>query len=445
MRVYVVGDRLDSIFMLSLANQGQYYQVFLSQGLALAIGSGLIYIPSSSVVSHHFQQRRALAMGFITTGSAIGGFFFSTIFSHFLDPGSTDTIGFAWGVRIGGFISLVCLVLANFLMKTNYPPTARLGPTSIQPKRFTNGTQLPGVGSSTSSSSVSSSSHSHRSKTQSQSQAEPKPKPRPGTLAFILSLLLNPSYSLNLFIAFLVGLASYVPLFSIELFASTPPQSESISPSIRPWLLGIMNLSSVLGRVFPGLIVDLVNTRASVQRNGNGIGAQNVIFIVFGICMGVSGVVALMMPLCTNTATIVVFCVLYGGFQGSATALFIPSVISLTKDMSTAGVSIGVATVPLGIALLVGTPIAGAVVQRPKSLDSNPDWWAGSVKEVEEGGEAEGKAERDKEMAEHESGHGEGRESEGSGEAGTGARWFKRYREGVDSGREGFEMEGIPR
>jgi MFS family permease len=58
-------------------------------------------------------------------------------------------------------------------------------------------------------------------------------------------------------------------------------------------------------------------------------------------------------------------------------ALFIPSVISLTKDMSTAGVRIGVATVPLGIALLLGTPIAGAIVQH-RGVD-NPDWWAGAV------------------------------------------------------------------
>jgi hypothetical protein len=34
-----------------------------------------------------------------------------------------------------------------------------------------------------------------------------------------------------------------------------------LNPGLSPWLLGIINLSSVAGRIYPGLIVDLLNTR----------------------------------------------------------------------------------------------------------------------------------------------------------------------------------------
>lgn len=51
-----------SIFMLSLAKEGQYYQVFLSQGLGMGIGTGIMYTPTSSVVAHHFKKRRSIAM-----------------------------------------------------------------------------------------------------------------------------------------------------------------------------------------------------------------------------------------------------------------------------------------------------------------------------------------------------------------------------------------------
>ncbi|KAH9925282.1 uncharacterized protein B0H18DRAFT_382780 [Fomitopsis serialis] len=58
---------LFSQFMLSLAQPGHYYQVFLSQGLGMGLGIGSIYIPSFVAVSRHFRQRRALAMGWHRT------------------------------------------------------------------------------------------------------------------------------------------------------------------------------------------------------------------------------------------------------------------------------------------------------------------------------------------------------------------------------------------
>ena len=54
--------------MLSLAHPDQYYQLFLSQGIGMGLGSGLIYIPCLAVQSHHWRTRRALALGIVFTG-----------------------------------------------------------------------------------------------------------------------------------------------------------------------------------------------------------------------------------------------------------------------------------------------------------------------------------------------------------------------------------------
>ena len=54
--------------MLSLADTSQYYQLLLSQGFGMGIGGGLILIPAISVQAHHWQKRRALAMGICFTG-----------------------------------------------------------------------------------------------------------------------------------------------------------------------------------------------------------------------------------------------------------------------------------------------------------------------------------------------------------------------------------------
>lgn len=57
--------------MLSLADTSQYYQLLLSQGFGMGIGGGLILVPAISVQAHHWQKRRALAMGITFTGTPL--------------------------------------------------------------------------------------------------------------------------------------------------------------------------------------------------------------------------------------------------------------------------------------------------------------------------------------------------------------------------------------
>ena len=57
-----------SVFMLSLAQHHQYYQVFLAQGIGMGIGMGLMFLPAISVTSHYFRRRRTIAMGFVIAG-----------------------------------------------------------------------------------------------------------------------------------------------------------------------------------------------------------------------------------------------------------------------------------------------------------------------------------------------------------------------------------------
>lgn len=63
-----------SLFMLSLANPKKYYQLILSQGVGAGLGSGFILVPALSLQAHHWQKRRALAMGIVLTGTAVIAF-----------------------------------------------------------------------------------------------------------------------------------------------------------------------------------------------------------------------------------------------------------------------------------------------------------------------------------------------------------------------------------
>ncbi|KAA1478461.1 MFS general substrate transporter, partial [Dentipellis sp. KUC8613] len=104
-----------SLFMVSLTHTDKYYQIFLSQGMGMGIGAGMLYVPVMAVQAHHWHVRRPLAMGIVISGSSLGGIFFPIM----LDQLFHGSAGYAWGVRASAFIVLALLALANVLMTTD--------------------------------------------------------------------------------------------------------------------------------------------------------------------------------------------------------------------------------------------------------------------------------------------------------------------------------------
>ncbi|TFY79661.1 hypothetical protein EWM64_g4348, partial [Hericium alpestre] len=94
-----------SIMMTSLATE--YYQFMLAQGVLFSIGVAMLFYSSLASVATHFTKYRATAIGLASAGSGVGGTVFPIIF-----PRLFALVGFAWGVRIVGFISLACCVLS---------------------------------------------------------------------------------------------------------------------------------------------------------------------------------------------------------------------------------------------------------------------------------------------------------------------------------------------
>lgn len=105
--------------MLSLAEEGQYYQVFLSQGLGVGIGVGMIYVPSVAILSHYFRRRRSLVMTVVATGSSLGAVVHPIMLNNLLPK-----IGFAKATRANAGLISGLLLLACLIMKTRLPPPA---------------------------------------------------------------------------------------------------------------------------------------------------------------------------------------------------------------------------------------------------------------------------------------------------------------------------------
>ncbi|KAF8557262.1 MFS general substrate transporter [Imleria badia] len=107
-----------TLFMLSLTQPGQYYQIFLVQGVGLGIAQGLLYVPTMAVVSHYFHQRRTLAMSLAAAGSSLG----SVIHPIMLNYLFNRSVGFANGVRISAAFVSALLVSACLLIRTRLEP-----------------------------------------------------------------------------------------------------------------------------------------------------------------------------------------------------------------------------------------------------------------------------------------------------------------------------------
>ncbi|KAK5064722.1 hypothetical protein LTR84_000556 [Exophiala bonariae] len=180
------------IMMNSISDN--YWQVFLSQGLCIGLGTGCLFLPSVAIVATYFTTKRALAIGIVASGGSIGSVVYPIVF-HRLQP----RIGFPWATRVLGFISLGTLLVSVLVLKTRLPPpeTTR---AIFDPQAFKN-------------------------------------------VPFIL-------FSTGLFLAF-AGL--YIPIFYIIFIAEIRAH---VDEEFSFYLLPILNAASVLGRIIPGLLAD---------------------------------------------------------------------------------------------------------------------------------------------------------------------------------------------
>lgn len=94
-----------------------YWQLFLAQGICTGLGNGLIFCPALSLLSTYFSTKRSLAIGIAAAGSATGGVVFPAIVQQLLPK-----IGFAWTVRVVGFVMLAVQLVTLTFTKPRLPP-----------------------------------------------------------------------------------------------------------------------------------------------------------------------------------------------------------------------------------------------------------------------------------------------------------------------------------
>ncbi|KJR81603.1 MFS monocarboxylate transporter [Sporothrix schenckii 1099-18] len=283
--------------MASLATT--YYQVLLAQGFCMGIGAGCLYIPAITLVPSYFARHRALAMGVASIGSSMGASLYPLMFAR-LQP----RIGYAWTMRAIGGVALVLCSAATAVAQ----PRLRRAPVVVVAVGGTSAARWSLAGL-------------HH-------------------LAHDAALL-DRRYLIQCVAIFFSNLAFFQPLYYLVSYA----EAHGTPPSLAQYLLVILNMAAIPGRLLPSVVAD----------------RYGVIATFLAIC-AVTAAVDFYWISVQNQAGNLAFAVLYGFFSSSVVTLAPVVLSSITHDLSTLGTRLGCVAVLKGISSLIGPPIAGAIL-----------------------------------------------------------------------------------
>lgn len=167
----------------------------LDFGVLCGVSTCLIFSPTISAIGHWFKLRRGFAVGVGTTGGAIGGIFFPLMMQYLVPQ-----VGWAWTVRIIGFVCLSTLITSSILVTT-------------------------------------------RLKSDGNSGAKPD-----------FTILRTPTFALTVAAVYLTEWALLVPLTYVSSYALQQGFKEDFSYQC----IMILNVGSAFGRLLPGFYADII-------------------------------------------------------------------------------------------------------------------------------------------------------------------------------------------
>ncbi|KAF0327999.1 Aspyridones efflux protein apdF [Colletotrichum sp. SAR11_59] len=154
--------------------------------------------------------------------------------------------------------------------------------------------------------------------------------------------LRDPAFMLVMVGSFFAFLSMYIAFFYIQLFAV----SRGIGPaSFSSYFVTLLSAGSIPGRVVPNYLADKIS--AVYVQTSLAAGAAIMMFAWLGI---------------NNMAGLIVFALIYGCFSGGMVSITPSVIVSLSPDLGRVGTRMGMMNFTSGISILIGTPIAGAIL-----------------------------------------------------------------------------------
>lgn len=163
------------------------------------------------------------------------------------------------------------------------------------------------------------------------------------TTFFIMSAWGQKRFTILVAAMFFMLLGILLPLFFIPTYATT----RGVDVTLASYLLAVINAASTFGRVIPGVLADK-------------FGRINM-FALGGV---VTGIILLCINLARSTAGLLVYSVFFGFASGTIFSGAAAAFSLCPKDLRDLGTYTGMGIAAASVAVLVGPPINGLLVDR---------------------------------------------------------------------------------
>ncbi|KAK3369967.1 putative monocarboxylate permease [Podospora didyma] len=183
----------------------------------------------------------------------------------------------------------------------------------------------------------------------------PRLPPRKSGPLINAAALKDPAFAMWLLAVFFTFVGLYIPFFYVEKYAL----DIGVAPDLAFYMLIIMNAASVPGRIFPSIVADKVG---------------NMAIMVPAVLL--SGVITLAWIKADTQSGLIAVAFFLGLASGSIQAVLPANVAFLCPDLSMLGTNLGMTMFTSGLGLLIGSPVAGAIIDHQSSAGGVVYWGA---------------------------------------------------------------------
>ncbi|CRG83865.1 Multidrug resistance protein MdtL [Talaromyces islandicus] len=230
----LVGSLLEVFGLMMVSLSTEYYQLFLSQGICVGIGGGMLYIPSIAAAAASLQEfRRAKFIGLIASATGIGGVIYPIMFRRLV-----SSVGFPWTARIIAFVMFGAYIFS-------YPILLY------------------------------------------------KPAPSPSVRRWVdVTAFTDLSFILANVGAMLSAIAYYLPMIYLPLFAETGIRNfGNGNGDLAFYLISIVNGASVVGRLAAGLVATKIGPIETFNSTAGAIAWSIIWGLVSSVIVALPGAI----------------------------------------------------------------------------------------------------------------------------------------------------------
>lgn len=182
---------------------------------------------------------------------------------------------------------------------------------------------------------------------------KPRLPPRKSGPLINIESLRDTVFVLWLFAVFFIFIGLYIPFFYVEQYDI----NLGISRDLSFYMLIIMNAGSIPGRVIPSIIADKIG---------------NMSVMIPSVLL--TGILMLAWISVESQSGLIAISVFVGLTSGSIQAVLPATVAFLCPDLSKLGTNIGMTLFAAGLGLLIGSPVAGAILDHQRTSGGDIFW-----------------------------------------------------------------------